>query len=540
MERLFFGSMLLRDGNILTTDAVGNSNLVKRLQTALFERDIATGFRLLDEAFPAKGNAGIATDEPIPLLLCIAQWVDLGYRDISFLEAMNVAPPTADLARLPLQDFLELRMVEGYRMLATERLEDAIDVLEVVLRIGDGVLGDYPIFLVNFWKGRAHRKLGDYERAADNIGAARRAAEHAGAAKLVAVTKIHESWLAFQSGKRQRAFDLLTEAEKELLSTGHSLSLGNIESARGRFVRRSGDYASALHHFEAAMKLYQLGCPDHPNMARALVNAAYVKRLMALESQPRDGQASGVVHAKSLRMSREALNLLEQAGKIYSLHHHQTGSGSVLVNAAHIHLECGDIDQATTEGQRAYDLAELKGDQILMARAKVVQSAVELARSEEQLGDEPNIGWHANTALEHADAAIELARHTQNKRLLCEAYIARGLVAASDFFQDWDGAKDFAGKAAGLLTHDDRDHLYKHLGNLKSKLAGVTHVDSTLRAWCDGQLGDKTFQQVQEEFAELVIPKVWLRSGKNISLVAKNLSISPKKVRRILRSTNKL
>ena len=39
---------------------------------------------------------------------------------------------------------------------------------------------------------------------------------------------------------------------------------------------------------------------------------------------------------------------------------------------------------------------------------------------------------------------------------------------------------------------------------------------------------------------ELVIPKIWLRSGKNISLVAKNLSIPPKKVRRILRSTNKV
>jgi tetratricopeptide (TPR) repeat protein len=524
----------------LTSETISNSDLVGKLEGALFERDIATGFRLLDEAFIADGEGGSCTSEPIRLLLCVAQWVDLGYRDISFLEAFEKAHPTGDWAQLPLLDYLKVRTVEGYRNLATERLEDAINVLGLVIQIGNETLGDYLLFLVHFWKGRAHRKLGDYEHARDHIGAARLAAEQAGATKLVAVTKIHESWLEFQSGKRQHAFDLLMEAEKELLPTGHSLSLGNIESARGRFVRRSGDYAGALHHFEAAMKLYQCGCPDHPNMARALVNAAYVKRLMALELQPRDGQASGVVHAKSLRMSREALSLLEQAGKIYRLHQHQTGSGSVLVNAAHIHLECGDIDQAATEGQRAYDLAEEKGDQILMARAKAVQSAVELARSEEQLGDEPNIGLHANAAVDHAEAAIALARHTQNKRLLCEAYIARGLVAASDFFQDWDLAKDFVGKAAGLLTHDDRDHLYKQLGGLKAKLASATHVDATLRAWCDGQVGDKTFQQVQEEFAELVIPKVWLRSGKNISLVAKNLSISPKKVRRILRSTNKL
>jgi hypothetical protein len=50
-------------------------------------------------------------------------------------------------------------------------------------------------------------------------------------------------------------------------------------------------------------------------------------------------------------------------------------------------------------------------------------------------------------------------------------------------------------------------------------------------------IGDKTFQQISEEFAELVIPKVWLREGKIVSRVAQRLSISPKKVRRVLRNT---
>jgi hypothetical protein len=50
-------------------------------------------------------------------------------------------------------------------------------------------------------------------------------------------------------------------------------------------------------------------------------------------------------------------------------------------------------------------------------------------------------------------------------------------------------------------------------------------------------IGDKTFQQVTEEFAEIVIPKVWLREDKKISRVAESLSISPKKVRRILRNS---
>ena len=432
------------------------TSLENGLEAALFKRDIGTGFRLLDEAFPTDKASDAGPDVSISLLLCVAQWVDLGYRKLAFLEVIEAPHLDRDWASLPLVDYLKLRLVEGYRMLATERLDEAIDVLGVVLQIGYGILGHYLLFLGNLWKGRAHRKLGDYEHAANNFAAARQAAEQAGGAKLVAVTKIHESWLAFQCGRRQYAFDLLAEAERELLPTGHSLSLGNIESARGRFVRRSGDYAGALHHFESAMKRYQVGCPDHPNMARALVNAAYVKRLMALELRPRDGQANGIVHAKSLRMSREALSLLEEAARIYGCINISPGAAPYWL------MQPTSTSNAVTSIRRRprrsapTTLPMTRAIKSLMARAKAVQSAVELARSEEQLGDEPNIGMHAHAAVDHAEAAIALALHTQNKRLLCEAYIARGLVAGSDFFQNWELAKEFVGKATALLTHDDR------------------------------------------------------------------------------------
>jgi hypothetical protein len=65
-------------------------------------------------------------------------------------------------------------------------------------------------------------------------------------------------------------------------------------------------------------------------------------------------------------------------------------------------------------------------------------------------------------------------------------------------------------------------------------------VDEKLRAWSRGIVGQKTFQQVTEEFAEVVIPQVWLREGKRISRVAQHLSVSPKKVRRILRNAGLL
>ena len=61
-------------------------------------------------------------------------------------------------------------------------------------------------------------------------------------------------------------------------------------------------------------------------------------------------------------------------------------------------------------------------------------------------------------------------------------------------------------------------------------------VNDRLRGWSEGFVGRKTFQQITDEFAEIVIPKVWLREDKKISRVAACLSMSPKKIRRILRN----
>jgi DNA-binding NtrC family response regulator len=90
------------------------------------------------------------------------------------------------------------------------------------------------------------------------------------------------------------------------------------------------------------------------------------------------------------------------------------------------------------------------------------------------------------------------------------------------------------------MRSDDRDHLWEELIALKSRILRASGVDETLRAWSEGMVGDKTFQQVTEEFAEIVIPKVWSREGKKVSRVAERLSISPKKVRRVLRNAGLL
>jgi len=516
--------------------------LLARLNLALLERRIGDGFTLLDEAH--EQLASLSADDPITpaLLLALAQWVDLGYPDTLLFHQLLTMLEQSDRRAMPLKSFLLLRIAQAYAALAEEKASLATELLDFVLRVESELMDDNLVTLVHFWKGRALRKKGDYAAALGHIVAARTLAQKNNAAKIVAVIKIHESWLLFQKDERREAFRLLDEAQAEIAMTDHALSQGNIESARGRFVRRSGEYTKALAHFERAVAIYSERHATHPNLARALTNAAYVKRLIALDLRKRlhSGKARGPQHAKYLQICQEALEMLGRAGDIYSLHHHQGGTGSVLVNAGHLHLDSGDIDRASAEALKAHELGQERGDRILMARARILQAAAANARVDEQLGDDTDTAVFANLALEYAEEAIALAQQTQNKRLLTGAYIARGSTAANDFFQEWDVAKKYVALASDLMSKDDRDHLSKDLASLKARILRSSGIDETLRAWSEGILGSKTFQQITEEFAEIVIPKVWAREGRKISRVAVKLSISPKKVRRILRNAELL
>ena len=59
-------------------------------------------------------------------------------------------------------------------------------------------------------------------------------------------------------------------------------------------------------------------------------------------------------------------------------------------------------------------------------------------------------------------------------------------------------------------------------------------MNPVIRAWSQGSVGDKTFQQITEQFADLIISKVWEREGRKVSRGATRPSISSKKVCRIL------
>lgn len=524
--------------------------LTGRLAEALVKRHIEDGFDLLAQAHGALEQLDASDPAAAQFVLCVADWVDAGYSDHRLIEAMLNKFAPERRRQMPISEYLLLRMAEAFACIAKEDAEAAIGLLQFVLQAERELSDPRLMVMAHFWKGRAHRKKGEYDAGLRDMVEARRLASRVHESKLTALIQIQEAWINFQLGRPKEGLRLLDQAEAALKPTDDWLALGNIESARGRIVRRSGEYAQALHHFDGAVAIYARRYPNHRNLARALVNAAYVKRLIALQLRKQidlrasskagsDADSRGGAHTRYNKLCRDALDELHRAGEIYAHHQHHGGTGTVLVNAGQLHLDQGDFDRAAHEALKAYELAQQKHDHILMARARVLQAACENARVEDQLED-ADLALHANLARQHADEAIALAQQTENRRLTAGAYLARGNTAANDFFQDWDEAKKYVDLAASLISTDDRDHLWEELAMLKSRILRASKIDDTLRAWSEGMLGDKTFQQVTEEFAEIVIPKVWLREGRKVSRVAQRLSVSPKKVRRILRNAGLL
>lgn len=518
------------------------ADLADRLSHTLHFRRIAAGKAMLDEAETILARLNPGVPQAARALLLVAQWVDVGYRDHRFLETLLRRFSADRRRRLPVDDYLRLRMVDAFRALSVEDVDTTIKSLDFVLKTEPDLLDDSMTALAHFWKGRAHRRKGEYEASLLHIVRAREIAQTVHDELFTAVIQIHESWLLFQKGLRREALRLLAHAEHVLKPTDHFIALGNIESARGRIVRRSGEYARALECFERAHALYSQGDPNHLNMARVLVNAAYVRRLLALQlsrkidSRAHSGGGSASLRARYQQLSETAIGELKRARQIYALHEHSGGIGNVLFNLGYLYLDRGDIDHAAHHGKEAYRLGLEKNDHILMARARILQSAAENARVEEQLGEDVDMAVHAGRAKEYSEEALALARATQNRRLAAAAWIVRGFTAANDFFQDWELGRRCASEAAGLVGPEENDHLTEDLAALKSKILQVSGISDTLRGWSEGMIGDKTFQQITEEFAEIVIPKVWLREDRKISRVAERLSVSPKKVRRILRN----
>jgi tetratricopeptide (TPR) repeat protein len=250
-------------------------------------------------------------------------------------------------------------------------------------------------------------------------------------------------------------------------------------------------------------------------------------------------ERSGATRVRQLRerlqqLRQDAFAHLDEAMQIYRNYPDHHGFGSVHLNRGYLHLDNGEFDRAGDEAAAAFRVAEEKSDFIIMARARLLQCMVENAKLDEEIAEGPDPGSHARLALEAVREAVALAKHTQNRRLLASAVVWQGLTESNSFLNDVESAQRSYEIATTILRGHDAGNLSADVNALRARLFRRGSVDPLLRAWTQGLVGARSFQQVLDDFSDMVIPRVWEREGRKIARVAERLSISPKKVRRIL------
>lgn len=535
-------------------------SLLSHLRHDLVFRRIQSGFttisanrNCLDFIAPQKNAAA--------LLGILAQWVDIGFDSPQLIKKLLKRFPKELRSQMPVADYVHLRMAEGFVAMKQEEFQQAIEHFELALSLESEIGNKELIAIANFSIGRCHRRAGRYRDALTYVVRGKKLALELQYPVMAAVMQVVEAWIAFQEERNDDAMRCLKEAEQSLSSTDDYVSRGNIQSAFGRIARRHGKYHQSLQYFESAINQYNLLDSCHRNVARSLVNIASTKRLIALQLRARidaeaarwqrqsNGKGRGAAPPENVRkperasfdrLHREAFAHLADARKIYSYYHDHRGAGAAHINCGYLFLDEGVLVSAASEAEAAYHVGEEKRDGILQARARILQSAVESARFEEGIDDGANSGHPAQAACDCAREALEFANATQSRRLVAKAYLALAHALSNDFFNDLDAAHECCDKAAGLLCPQNQDYVWRDLQNIERTLVRSGKIDSALRQWSKGVVGEKTFQQISEDFAGILIPRVWKREGCKVSRVAERLSVSPKKIRRILRKAGLL
>ena len=193
----------------------------------------------------------------------------------------------------------------------------------------------------------------------------------------------------------------------------------------------------------------------------------------------------------------------------------------------------GELDLATSEAEKAYQFAEQRSDFQTMALARYLECMVENTAFEDEVG---GVAEHAVAALDYAREAVDLAGNTQNKTLLASVYIALGLTLSNTYFNMRDAALEAMERASNYLEPHARNYIRENFQRLKRRLREEVKLKSKLIGWAHGEAGAKTFRELEQDFAELIIPRVWEEEKRQITHVVERLSVSPKRVRRVLRT----
>ena len=201
----------------------------------------------------------------------------------------------------------------------------------------------------------------------------------------------------------------------------------------------------------------------------------------------------------------EAFNHLQEAEAIYRLNDSHHGISSIHLVRGYLYLDDGDYELADQNATSGLLLAQRKNDPITLSRLSLLHCMIENAKLEDGISDKTGPEDHARQALSWAQDSIKFAKQTQNRRLLGNAYIWEGLTYANSFLHEWDSAHHSYDSALAVLKGDQSGQLWNDLQTLKQRLMPKVRVDDQLRAWSQGSLGEKSLQQILDQFTELII-----------------------------------
>jgi tetratricopeptide (TPR) repeat protein len=394
-------------------------------------------------------------------------------------------------------------------------------------------VGDAELLTISlYYLGRTLFKLTNYESALERIREAKRRDLTAGNQARAASMQLDVGWLNFLLGDIKEAQQKLHEAQAILSGQSDAfVDLGNALSFQGRLCREDAQYQNALNCYARAIEAYERYDPSYRNVARCRRNIAVIYRIMTRDlldlnrkEIPQDKQPEIDAQIKELRT--RAFAELEQAREIYNFdagrYHH--GLGIVHITLALLHFDAAELDQAAAEAQHAYEYGSVKGDYIVMAEARVIQSGLELEGYRGVI--------NARRALRLANEAIHLGEQTdRHRRLLARAYICKGYALLESPHYDVAGAGRCCEAAKSCLVPEDRDYLRDMLDALESKIASKGPIASFNIQLTHNDVVGLSLIEIIAKVEERILRYHYELSGRSIPKAAKALTSGDRKVK---------
>jgi tetratricopeptide (TPR) repeat protein len=520
-----------------------SSELLSALRADIDSRRIDHGMSLLESSADILASFDPCSENAAPFLGLLAEWSDIGFGNFELIRGLIAKYGKQLRSGLSISEYAPLRMAEGMVAMNGEILDEAIDHFAIVLELARETSAWHILAITHYWTARCLRKKGQYEKALAHLKKAVEVQSAHGHVQNEVPARVLQSLILFENGELKQALVGLREAEALLSRSDDYVTLGNIQSTYGRILERELRFGQAIEHFERAISEFKKRDPKFLNVARTIVDMSFTRIQVArhlrhnIETYPHPQKNTQPLPARSAWV-KELANLhgiiladLNYAAEIYDRTPNVRGIARVHLYRGYLYLDMGKLDFAAQEAGDAYVAAESKRDFILMASARNLQCVVENARVEEEVE-----GWinHAVASQDYARDAVELAMRTQDRRLLAIVYTWHGLTLSNSFFREREKAREAMDKAAAYLEPGVKDYIWEDFQSLKRRLLENATLEPKLLQWAHGEVGEKTFRQLEEDFADLVIPRLWEEDEKKVSRVAARLSVSPRKVRRVL------